>query len=131
MQTNLILTGPGRSGTTFFAHLLSKSNHVCGNSQWDFYFHNPYLSGLAWRFKSLLPGKLSPRIIEDYTYWNKYAKKFGINTEFESDQILDCRRYLSTLIRMSNKTHYTRCYFRTQKIQCNSINWMCCHITWV
>jgi len=111
---NIILAGPGRSGTTLFNHIFSHHEKFAWISGWvSKYPGFPQLSVFNKLYQKQLWGvnwahvKFSPKPAEAYPFWNHFFHPFdNSNYTFDKKSITQCRETISKIKKASNKEHF-------------------------
>ncbi|MGO2103596.1 MAG: sulfotransferase domain-containing protein [Psychroflexus halocasei] len=111
---NVILSGPGRSGTTLFNQLFSYHKDFAWVSGWvNKYPYLPLLSLFNYIYQNQLLGinwaevKFSPKPAEAYTYWNYYLEPFtSKNYNYNQNEIKKVRLSIEKIKKITNKKHF-------------------------
>ncbi|MGB5982882.1 MAG: sulfotransferase [Nonlabens sp.] len=111
---NIILAGPGRSGTTLFNHIFSHHEKFAWISGWvSKYPAFPQLSLFNMLYQKQLWGvnwahvRYSPKPAEAYPFWNHFFYPFdNSNHAFDNKSITQCRETISKIKKASHKEHF-------------------------
>ena len=110
---NIIINGPGRSGTTLLSRLLSHQKDLAWISGWvNRYPHIPQLSFLncLYRKKVFIHdfSEVSkfPKPAEAYNFWNFYIKNFQSGYELSIGELHKLRKAIEIIISWQNKKHF-------------------------
>ena len=111
---NIILAGPGRSGTTLFNHIFCHHEKFAWISGWVSKYPNfPQLSVFNTLYQKQLLGvnwahvKYSPKPAEAYPFWNRFFHPFdNSNRDFDQASIIDCRNTITKIRKASGKEHF-------------------------
>ena len=110
---NLIINGPGRSGTTLLSRLLSYHQDFGWISGYVNRFPNlPVLSVLNFLYRIEFSGvKLHkssklPKPAEAYNFWNYYLKQFNDEYSPTSEEIVLLKKTILKICNYQNKTHF-------------------------
>ncbi len=111
---NIILAGPGRSGTTLFNHIFSHHEEFAWISGWlNRYPTRPELSvfnplyqkqnfGLNWAHIRIVP-----KPAEAYGFWYHYFKPFADkNKNFDIHELNKCKSVIKGIMKYSRKEHF-------------------------
>ncbi len=111
---NIILSGPGRSGTTLFSKIFSHHKDFAWISGWVNKY--PNLTSLS-KFNNIYQNqwlginwaevRFSPKPAEAYNYWNYFFKPFTSNNIYlDQDKIIEARLNIQKIKTSSNKAHF-------------------------
>ena len=110
---NLIINGPGRSGTTLFSKLISYQQDLAWVSGWLNKFPNlPQLSTFNFLYRQQLLGyelsELSkfPKPAEAYNFWKFYISYFNSGYEPCEKEIYQLRKVINDIKKFQNKKHF-------------------------
>jgi len=110
---NIIINGPGRSGTTLLSKLISYHEDLAWISGWVNRY--PNYTGLS-RFNNLYRQQIfnvdfskvnkMPKPDEAYGFWNYYMQNFSNNYKPTSNEIIKTKNALENLIKVQGKKHF-------------------------
>ena len=110
---NIILNGPGRSGTTLISKFLSHQKDLAWISGWVNRYPNiPQLSFLNFLYRKKIFGydfsevSKFPKPAEAYHFWKFYVRDFYSGYEPSEEELLRLKKAIEIIISWQNKNHF-------------------------
>ena len=110
---NIIINGPGRSGTTLLSKLLSHQKDLAWISGWVNRYPNiPQLSFLNFLYRKKIFGyefsevSKFPKPAEAYNFWKFYIKNFQSGYKPSEEELFQLKKAIEIIISWQNKKHF-------------------------
>jgi hypothetical protein len=110
---NIILNGPGRSGTTLLSQLLSYHQDLAWISGWvNRYPKFPELAFFNFMYRMKIMNfdvsKIDkmPKPAEAYGFWKYYVRNFNSDNQPAPDEITRLKQAMERLLNIQNKNHF-------------------------
>ncbi|MBZ9779427.1 sulfotransferase [Psychroflexus sp. CAK8W] len=110
---NIIIHGPGRSGTTLFNKMFSYHPDFVWLSSWHNRFPNQAWLGVLntiyqnqWFGKDWSSARHIPKPAEAYGFWTHYFQHFITDANLEPEKVEDCKKFIKSLKQISGKQNF-------------------------